>query len=366
MMDCLKDIVGVTATNNAEILAGLTDEQKTQLKKSVSGLYLDDLPGGVHLKAVRNADATKGLYEMSTGAIRNGIRQLGDDLILEINKDNTKSRKNFVGQIGRLSYSQTLGVSQRYQGMRLRPLDLADAVITLNRIIIVLNGAATFDIVVYKVPYKTAVGTVVKTIPVTTVANMFATVDVDIETGGLELPLVENGQIMEYWILYDTQATGGAIPKDNKLACSTCDGSASSALNDYLKVNGVEVTSLADLQSGVLDDYSHGLTLDVSIKCEANRLFCNQYREDEAVAVTMAHAVRFKAGELLIESVMQSPDISRYTTMDRERLWGKRNHYRTEYLGRVQYLAQAIDLSGSNCYTCREQTNQPYVGGIYS
>jgi hypothetical protein len=95
-------------------------------------------------------------------------------------------------------------------------------------------------------------------------------------------------------------------------------------------------------------------------------LFCREYSEDDAVAVVMGYATWYKAGELLIEDVLKQPDVNRYTTMAREYLWGKRNHFRKEYENRIIYLAAVIDVMASNCYVCREQVNQPFFSGIYT
>jgi hypothetical protein len=363
MMQCLKEIVGVTTIETECITGGLTAEQIEILKKSNSGLFMDDLPGGVHLKAVKYADATKGLYQMAIGARDNAIKTLEDDLVVALNKNHAKSRKNYVGQIGRMSFAQTLAASNNLQGLRLRPVDYSDAVIIISRIMIIINTSATFPVSLYKVPYKSSMGELVQFWNVTTTANAFATVMTD---PGIRLPLTENGGLVEYWLVWDRSAAGGALPKDNKLACGTCEKANGPATGEYLQINGVDFSDLNNLQNALTDDNAHGLILDVTLKCDSEQLFCNQYKEDDAVAVTMAHAVRFKAGELLIEDVLKSPDLNRYTTMDKERLWGKRNHFRAEYQGRIDYLAEAIDITASNCYVCREAVNQPFAAGIFS
>lgn len=370
MMQCLTNIVGVTTSENPCIVAGLTVEQLAAVKLSTSGLYMDELPGGIHLKAVANADATKTLYPMAMGARDMAIKSLENDLVVALNATYSKSRKNFVGQIGRMSYAQTLATFDRYQGLRMRPVDYSDAVITLNRINLIVNLAATFTIYLYKVPYKSAMGGVLASWPVTTLANAFKTIDVnpnpDPKLAGLKLPLTENGEAVEYHLFYDKVEAGGAVPKDTKMQCSICERTTGPILAQYLQLNGVDFADTNNLQNARTDDYSHGFILDVSVKCDSENLFCGQYSADDAIALTMAYAVWFKAGELLIEDVLKSTDINRYTTMDKERLWGKRNHFRSEYQGRIQYLAQSIDITASNCYVCREQLNQPFTAGIFS
>jgi hypothetical protein len=365
MLDCLKNIVGVTDTETDCITGGLAVDEISEMKKSTSTLYLDNLPGGIHLKAVKYADATKGLYKMSTGAIQTAATILEKDLLLALNQNHAKSRKNFVGQIGRLSFAQSLGVTGDWQGLRIRPVDKSDAIIILSKITNIISTAATYNFYLYKVPYRSAVGQLIGTYPVTSLANQFHSAVVD-GPDGKRLPLTENGEAIEYWVIWNRTEAGGGIPKDNKLACSTCDKVNGTPAGEYLEVNGVDFDDINNLQNVRTDDYSHGLTLDIVIKCDNQQLFCRQYAEDDAVAVAMAYAVWFKAGELLIEDVLKSPDLNRYTTMDKERLWGKRNHFRAEYDGRIPFLAATIDITDSNCFVCREAINQPFPAGIFS
>lgn len=367
MLNCLTDIIGVTTSDSECIVEGLTESQKTTLKTSLSGLYLDDLPGGVHMKALKTVDATKGFYPMATGAIANAKKALEDDLIVALNSKYKKGRKNFIGQAGRMSFAQTLNSMADLQGIRLRPVDYNDGVITLSKITLIGNITQAVTVYLLRALYEQNEGEVLDTFPINTTANAYTSIFVDQSTGGRKLPLVIDGDMVEYWIYFDRNQAGGFLPKDNKITCSTCGSANTLKLKDFLDVRGVAFSSISNLKAASSDDYSHGFTLDLSIKCDNEKLFCGQYQEDDAIATTMAHAVRFKAGELLIEEVLKSPDVNRYTTMAREYLWGKRNHFRAEYESRIQYLAnEAIDVTASNCYVCREGTNQPFVSGIYS
>lgn len=370
MLNCLTDIVGVTTNENDCIIEGLTTEQKAQLKVSTSGLYLDDLPGGVHMKAIKTADATKGLYPMAIGSLNNARKLLENDLITALNSRYKKGRKNFVGQVGRMSFAQNLNASADLQGLRIRPVDYNDGVITLTKITHIINLTASYNIYVARAEYNGRTSEVVnaeviKTYPINSVANAYTSIFIEQPDGGLKLPLVQDGQMLQYFIYFSRTEAGGAFAKDNKIVCSTCGSANTLKLADFLEVKGANFASVSSL-SGSFDEYAHGLTLDVSIKCDNEKLFCGQYVEDDAVATTMAHAVQFKAGELLIEEVLKSPDVNRYTTMAREYLWGKRNHFRKEYEDRINYLANSIDVTASNCYVCREQPNTPFFAGIYS
>src|ERR671912_2675064 len=109
MMQCLTGIVGVSNSDCECITNGLTTEQKDAIKVSTAGLFMDNLPGGVHLKALDHVDACKGLAEMALTERDNAIRTLEDDLIVALNNKYKKAKPNFVGQIGRMSFAANLG-----------------------------------------------------------------------------------------------------------------------------------------------------------------------------------------------------------------------------------------------------------------
>ena len=93
--------------------------------------------------------------------------------------------------------------------------------------------------------------------------------------------------------------------------------------------------------------------MDVQIKCETGTLICREYDGNDAIALVTAFAIQYKAGELVIENVMNSGEVNRFTMLRNEQLWGKRNHFRKEYFDRIDYLSKVIDVSSSDCFICR-------------
>lgn len=363
-MQCLTEIVGVTLSDCECIIRGLSSDDLTKLRASKSGLFMDDLPGGVHLKALTNIDACRNMAKMALGARDNAIKTLTNDLIVALNNRYKRDKNNFAGQIGRMSYAQSLGVSRSFQGMWIRPRDYTDGLITVNKMQIVLNQAVTVTVRLFRVFLDSVMGEEIGAWTVNAAANAYTIVPTG--TDPIKMPLVYNGEMVEYYLLYDITEPGTPVqPKDTGIQCSSCNKGVA-PFSDYITVTGVQLNNTSMLNDRLTDQYSHGLILDVEIKCDTEKLFCREYLEDDAVAVTMAYATWYKSGELLIEDVLKQPDVNRYTTMAREYLWGKRNHFRAEYESRVNYLAAVIDVTASNCYVCREQPNQPFFSGIYS
>lgn len=360
MLDCLTGIVGVLKDPTPIITSGLSEGQITALQVSTSGLYLDELPGGVHMKALKYSDATKPFSDMSLAALNLACRNLESDLIVALTEKYQKSRKNFQGQIGQMSYATTLAVSKRYQYVRISPIDYIDGVLTITRFNLMFNGTGTIVLKLLEVPSDSVMGTEIKSYSIDVVANQFKTVDLTGEDI-LKLPLVKDGYAVEYWFYYDTEGVN-ASPKDMKLSCQTCG--VKSPVNDYVEITGGQMDDFTKLNARTVDNYSHGLVFDIAISCNTGGIFCKEYDAEEAVSITMAYAVWYHAGELLIEDVLKSPDVNRYTTQSREYLWGKRNHFRALYEQRIKFLAASIDVNQSNCYVCRQLENQPRKGKI--
>src|SRR5699024_12003684 len=60
--------------------------------------------------------------------------------------------------------------------------------------------------------------------------------------------------------------------------------------------------------------------------CSSKNVICELLKVDESN--TIAHAIAYKSQELLIEDLMSSGRINRFTQLSKEHLWGKRNHFR--------------------------------------
>lgn len=368
MMECLNNVVGVTKADSECLTGGLDAETLNKLKVSVSGLYMDDLPGGVHLKALRHIDTAKSMADLSLTARDNAIKTMEDDLLLKLNEKYRQGRRAYVGNIGRASYTSALPAGRRWEGIRIRPTDGNDAVINLSRVQCVFSSTVAVPVTFYiiRAIVDGIQGETIQQFTINAPANAYAEHRF---SPALELPTRINNSMdnVEYWIVYDTTVPGIPYrPKDTKIGCASCNSVATDILAEYVKVYGVTLNDINRLDQKTQDDYSHGIILDVDLRCETASLFCREYTDDNAIAVAMARAVWYKSGELLIEEVLKSPDVNRYTTMQRETLYGKRNHFRAEYDQRIVYLADSIDVTASNCYVCRQQNNQPFFSGIYS
>lgn len=349
-MKCLTNIVGVTKDDCVCLTAGLDSEMIARLGKSTSGLYLDDLPGGITLRALDYMDSCNNMAEMSFRALESAALKLESDIAVVINDKYNKVASNFNGMIGQMSYSGTMNTERRWQGMIFRTANNSDAVMTVSRVMLVANETGIVNFKIIKASPGMAMGEEVFSGNINAVAHNYSSFDF---TNPLVMPLSDNGKQLDYFFLWDTSTVPGIQPKDNKIDCG-CSAAQTQTILSYLKPMGVELSSITNLQDGKVDNFTHGILVDAVIKCNNAELVCREYDENEAIAVVLSYAIWYKAGELLIEDVQKSPEVNRFTTMNREYLWGKRNHFRAEYDSRISYLSASLDLNSSSCFICKQ------------
>lgn len=349
-MECLKNIIGITKTECPCIIEGLTPEEIAELRESESGLYMDDLAGGVNFQGIKFLDTCKDFAKMNISARDLAIKTLMDDVTVALSKKYKAGKPAYIGFIGKPTYASTLNLTNQYQFLKITPRTASDAVVRLQTFKFIADRTASIDFKILKVGKGfNQFESIVFEKTVEAVANAY--VVIELPRGGLPLPLRENSELYEYFIVWDRGITG-MNTKDIKCNCNC--GAGSDEFGGYIEVSGGQLDSLDNLNEATKDAYTHGISLNVDIRCVTGDLICREYNNEDAVAVTMAWATMYKTGELLIESVMASKEVNRYTLMNREYLWGKRNHFIKEYESRVHYLADQIDINSSDCFVCKD------------
>lgn len=366
-MECLNGIIGIAPDLCECLQNGAEPDQITQITSSVSGLYVSDLPGGVDISALATVDNCKSLAQVCIDALTSAYKNVNTDLIVALNT-NYQGQKTFVGTLGQMSYTGTLPAVKRYQAFVLKANTGSDAIAKINRIGLIVNGSESVNVSVISAPRDSSMGTVVATYTINSVANSYAWFSVP--SGGLSLPLSKSGSPIDYYFVYDSQTGAGIAPKDNKIWCN-CPGLQKTVktVGNYLAPMGMQLDDPNNLSSGIVDKYTRGILLDCELRCNAEVLVCGNYDNTEAVAVVLAVAAQFKAAELLIEGVMKTREVNRLVLQNKEYLWGKRNHFVTEYQNRILYLAKVIDVTASSCYICRDDdmyfTKQQVTDGVF-
>lgn len=354
-MECLQNIIRLSRTE-----CDCYDNNKPAgYNEGKSDIYLDELEGlSLELaKSVSDCESG-GLWDLLAKSRENAEKQFKADILSCIGRDFTSKRSNYGGLIGNTAFNSTLSFSQNMAGVKIHSQNILGGYLTLKSFKLMFNTTATFDIKIYS---SDDLSTPIATYPVTSAANSLQSVSI---TDPLKLPLwsIVNSYV-DYYVVYDID--GSFMPKNNKLACD-CNKQLV-AYKNWVAPTGIRGNNYQELSSFSNTTEMNGLALDCDLTCNTTRLICSdEYPldfENDGRAMQMAYAVRFKAGEMLIESILSSGNINRYTMMDREALYGKRNRYRKLYEDWIVYLCENTEVLNSDCLKCR-QNNSVSKGSI--
>ena len=350
--ECLESIVGVTK-DFCQCLHGQIDETEFQeVNKSNSGLFLDNVEGGLFLRNVPQLDKCKSFFDIQVEAIKNAKNFFSADILAELNLKYQVKKTNYFGEIGKINYTASMNTTKRLQFLKLQPNN--DGVVQIDRIRVFLNQTVTTKAWIVKIEENQTEGEIIFENEAVSTVNNILTIPFP---EGLKLPLNVNGKKQNYFVVYER--LGSVQPRDLKVSCG-CSGGDGFA--PFLFVTGGEAETFSEIGTSLTDVFTHGISLDVQIKCETGSVICKEYNENDAIAYVTAFAILYKSAELVIENVMNSSEVNRFTMLSREHLWGKRSHFKKEYENRIRYLSENIDVTSSDCFLCRENTL--YVGKI--
>lgn len=361
-MKCLDGIVGGFNTDCDCATANCTPEQIAELQQSASGLYVDEVEGGITLKSVKGADACKDLCQTFIDAINEAEQRTANDVSVALGSLYKQNKQKYIGVIGEKKSTGFATVNSLFAGLKLFP-NSTDGVVKVTAVSLLIGQTAQVDINIgYANPHNREAGiTLLKTITIDAAANLVSTYKF---TEPLLLPLTVNYDPAEYYFYYSTQ-TPAVTPRNNKLSCNC--GNVLYLQRQFVQSYGVELSYPDDVSSAITNGtYANGISLDVEMICDTGLFMCREFDAQDAISLTLAYAVQYKAAEIVIEKVLRSPEINRYTMMNREYLWGKRNHFRKEYQDRIAYIGQNTDITNTDCFICKVTSNDLMVMGILS
>jgi len=333
---------------------------------SKSNLFLDELEGMNIKKMNALEDCSKGgLVERWQKVYENAVQNLRADIAKESQNYVDQRVLPFDGNIGLAQKTQTLtSLSKTYAYVRFVCRELASSNITIKKFGALFEATGTKDIMIYN-----NLNELLGTITINTVANTYTETTLPVP---IVLPLFDDRvERVEYYFVYEVAANR---PKDNALNCRACG--TSYVFNTNLpcwqtpsnkKIGWTNFVCVASGQSDTLNfeasstqsefsTYMLGLTIGVSIACNFMEYLCSSDFDfnNDPVALSIALALRYKAGELFIYDIVNSGDVNRYTMIDGEQLQANAAYYATKYKEMYEYVAANIDLSKSDCWICKE------------
>lgn len=344
--ECLEQAVGLTRTKPN--CYGGFEEDYTH---SRSNLFLDELKG-LDLRWVDAVGGETDLWEKMINARKNAAIALKADLSQEITKRLEIARRPFSGDIGstRFAGSQT---SRAFKGMRIYS-DVRGASITIRGFHLMLNTTEQVELNVYRVWDKESV-------------ELIETYELKSEAlkpkyNALAEPLTLDLQ-SEYYFIYTS--VGNALK--SKFGCCgykwryDCNRPMYSPSRmqwtRWLMAAGTTGDNINQPDRFTTSMYSFGLAIQADTVCDAYGMLCNEGTDFEIdpVAISIAYAMLYKAGEFLLDNVLDTNEMNRYTLLSLESINANREYYAERYVACMEYVASEINHLHNDCWKCRDR-----------
>jgi len=347
---CLENIIGLSKTD----CPCYEDDKPEDFDISKSGLFLDELDG-LELKAIES-DIECGdgsIWEKMETAVANAKIKWRTDFMKCIGDDTKARRKAFYGLIGLTEWTKSVVVSTDYLGERLRTCNIKGGEFTLKGIKTLMDNSATFTVEIYNNLSPT---------PIVSLANINAVADVITDNVLAPDPLLtfplysEECDELEYYILYKPE--GAFAPRNNRASCSC---SKRPEWEKWADIQGVSGDDIADRELWSSTKEANGLLLDLQFNCNTSELICGGTNseidfENDDKAMTMAYGIRYEAGRSLIDNILGSGNVNRYTMLPSDALWNLRNQWVERYEEMLAYFCQETEINSNDCLMCDDKT----------
>lgn len=350
------NIVGVTNNTALPYIDDVPEQLIEDCAVSNSGLYMDSLPGGIDLTMLDDAQSLEVALNLGLKAAKQASQMLYSELVVAIANRYKAGKPRFNGDIGRRTVSANLTSQARIQGHRYSVDTPIAGEIEITRIAIQLNGSnPDGKIYIGRSEYgEKAMLEVLHELPVTATVGQWASAT--LPDGGIKLPMQIDGVAQDYYIYWDRNDFPGLLAKNNDIKCGTCGSNNNiNALSNYMHYSGFATSSTDKLNNISTDSKGHGISVTAVVGCNTTNVICREYEKKEAVKTVMDRAALYKAGMLWIEYINQSGFLNRFTMMNREYLWGKRNHFEAEFNKRVTVILDNMTLGETGCYECGDK-----------
>jgi hypothetical protein len=104
------------------------------------------------------------------------------------------------------------------------------------------------------------------------------------------------------------------------------------------------------------NNYMYGLTFQVELRCKIGEVLCQDQLDFEGnpLAAAMAIAIQNKTGEMLLNWLISSGNLNRYTIINTETFITQMESYKATYNQMIQYIVESADITQNDCLTCKD------------
>lgn len=348
MEDCLTNLFKLSRTT----CECFDTDKPTDYNEGQFDIYLDELEGfDINMMAAVSDCSSGSLWEILAWARDEAAKQFKADLLACINQNYVSRRPIYSGLIGQIGFTGNLSLSGTKAGLKYSFPQIKGGKMTVKRIATAFTTTGTVDVDVYDNAMNQT--TPLASYTLNTTAN---TVEFSTLATPLELPMHSNLiHHLEYYFVY---TMGGKVAKNVQADCG-CGGTPP-PWKVWMSVSAINGSDTNYAQWSSVKKYANGLLLDVDLRCQATDLICSDERpldiDNSGYDMQVVYANRWLAGALAFQKILDSPDCNRYTMMDRERIYGMRNHARKMYNDFIVYLCDNKEVA-TGCLQCKQNPN---------
>lgn len=358
MLDCLTNLVGLT-DKDCECYSGSKPDGFDSLNETESGYYLTDEDYGFPIldsiyAAVDCGDANS-VYSVLQRARTAAINSIYTDLQAALLQFWDKAVKPFSGLVGQRRSTTTRTPSASTVGQLWQPNPIKDASFMVAGIWIGVSQAGAVEVTISS--NDPDFDTVSQTFTVTT-AGKFQYFTF---TNPVELPLYSKNTVsgnccgtcgLRYTISY--VPANGVKFLDNKFSCC---GGHNTEWKQYITAKGFETNDLDSLLEDCTEStnsMAQGLAVDGYLACDNLQWLCElKELNGKDLRDVLARAIQFRSTVFMAQHVLDSPEINQWTTLNREALYGKRNHAQKRFDEYMLWIAENVPVGMTGCYKCK-------------
>lgn len=358
MLDCLTNLVGLTDKE----CSCFDDSQPAdfdEINASETGYFLTDEDYGLPLlSAVYSAiDCGDGatVFSVLQKARAAALKSIYTDLQAAMLNFYDRAVRPFYGLIGQRKANGSRTVTNQTVGQLWRPNHIKDASFVASGIWLGATQAGSIEIKISS--NDPDFDEYTQTVDYTTAGRFqyFAL------TTAQTLPFYSRNTDgagcasdcgLQYAISYVLPS--GAKPLDNVYSCC---GNRNTEWKQYMTAGGFETSDLATLIEScntTRNGYAMGLAVDGYLTCDNLQWLCElEELNGYELRDVLARAIQFSATVYLAQHILDSSNINFWTVLNRESLYGKRNHAKKKFDDYMLWIAENVPPGMTGCYKCK-------------
>lgn len=339
---CFQNIIGFTRKFDECVDDAWSDEYA----ESLSGLYIDELPG-MPQRFIASLGGNYDMWEKMTNALTNAINTFKIDALQEILKYKEPARNRFKGNIGGRTFTNVLSSVGTYRGLRMFS-DVRGGIYTLRGVSLILNVTEDITLEIYDeydLLYSYALTSQAGRPKYTAITPLILSLD------------------RNYYFLFTT--TGS--PYNNKLTCncggfhwcfcidSPCYGRSRDQWTEWAMCGGVHGNDLTARDDWGTSRDAEGMILDGEFNCNPLDVFCDDDIDwiSNETNYAVANAIWYKTGEFLANYILSTEEVSRPVLLGVEHWNTHLKFYNERYIALIEFIGQTFQEDRNECLKCR-------------